>query len=85
MAFRLKCKKELYENLGRYDAIVEFTEIAVRDFIAKSQESKNFDTYLQEKSVQHEIKVDTIDLNLYQTRIAHNFSLSIFRIIFKNF
>jgi hypothetical protein len=79
MAFRLKCKKELYENLGRYDAIVEFTEIAVRDFIAKSQKSKNFDTYLQEKSVEHEIKVDTIDLDLYQTRIAHSYIISVYQ------
>lgn len=79
MAFRLKCKKELYNNLGKYDAIVEFTEIAVRDFIAKSQESENFDTYLQEKSVQHKIKVDSIDFNLYQTRIAHSYIISVYQ------
>lgn len=79
MAFRLKCKKEFWQDLGKFDAIVEFTEVAVRDFVKRSKEFESFDSYLQEKSIEHEIKVDTIDQSIYKTRMSHGYIVSVYQ------
>jgi len=79
MAFRLKCKAKLKNDLGRYDAIVEFTEIAIRDFIKSSEETKSFDQYLKQKSTEHQIRVDSIDKGIFKTRIALGYIISVFQ------
>jgi hypothetical protein len=61
MAFRLNSVSELYKNLGRFDAIVEFTEISIRDFIHQANQTGDFDNFLETKSNQHNIRVNTID------------------------
>ena len=50
LPFRLNCVAELYKDLGKYDAIVEFTETSIRVFIEQSQKHGNFESYLQLKS-----------------------------------
>lgn len=77
MAFRLNCISELYKNLGRYDAIVEFTEISIRDFIEQARISGDFDKYLQQKSIQHGIRVNSIDKTIYRARISQSYILSV--------
>lgn len=79
MAFRLNCVSELYKNLGRFDAIVEFTEISIRDFIYQADQSGDFDNYLQAKSTQHNIRVNTIDKSVYRARISHSYILSVYQ------
>lgn len=79
MAFRLNCVSELYKNLGRFDAIGEFTEVAIRDFIHQANKSSNFDNFLQEKSNQHNICVNTIDQSVYRARISHSYILSVYQ------
>ena len=79
MAFRLNCVSELYKNLGRFDAIVEFTEIAIRDFIKQANQTGDFDTFLQKKSSEHNIYVHTVDLSVYRARISHSYILSVYQ------
>lgn len=79
MSFRLKCTTELINNLGKYDAIVEFTEIAIRDFIHIANNSGDFDSYLKCKSAEHEIKVDSIDRTIYRSRISQSYILSVYQ------
>lgn len=79
MGFRLKCVSELITNLGKYDAIVEFTEIAIRDFIESANGSGNFDDFLKAKSTEHKIIVDCIDRNIYRARISHSYILSVYQ------
>lgn len=79
MAFRLKCVSELISNLGKYDAIVEFTEIAIRDFIDYAYKSDDFDSYLKSKSEAHKIKVDTVDRLIYRSRISQSYILSVYQ------
>lgn len=79
MAFRLNCVSELYKNLGRFDAIVEFTEISIRDFIEQANQTGNFDSYLQAKSAQHKIRVNTVDQSIYRSRISQSYILSIYQ------
>jgi hypothetical protein len=79
MAFRLNCVSELYKNLGRFDAIVEFTEISIRDFIRQANQTGDFDSFLQTKSNQHNIRVNTIDQAVYRARISHSYILSVYQ------
>ncbi len=82
MAFRFFCVTELYRNLGKHDAFVEFAEIAIRDFIANFEENStinDFDIFLQKKSNLHSIKVDTIDKTLYKSRIAQGYIFSVYQ------
>ncbi|MDF2454087.1 MAG: hypothetical protein K0R51_80 [Cytophagaceae bacterium] len=79
MAFRLNCVSELYKNLGRFDAIVEFTEISIRDFIHQAQQIGDFDAFLQTKSHQHNICVNTVDQSVYRARISHSYILSVYQ------
>lgn len=79
MAFRLKCVSELISNLGKYDAIVEFTEIAICDFIDYADESGDFDSYLKSKSETHKIKVDSVDRLIYRSRISQSYILSVYQ------
>ena len=79
MAFRFNCSADLYKDLGRYDAIVEFTEIAIRDFIEQAQLSGDFDLYLQEKSVEHKIRVNTVDQSVFRSRISVSYILSVYQ------
>lgn len=78
MAFRLNCVSELYKNLGKFDAIVEFTELAVEDFISQTS-PKEFDLFIEQKSKQHNIKVNTVDQNIFCSRISKNYILSVYQ------
>jgi len=79
MAFRLNCRNKLYKDLGRYDAIVEFTEIAIRDFLKQKPKNIDFDIHLQNKSEEHGVKVDAIDQSIYRTRISQSYILSVYQ------
>ncbi len=79
MAFRLNCVSELYKNLGKYDAIVEFTELSVREFIKEAEKAKDFDSYLSSKSSELKIKIDTVDKSIYRSRISQSYILSVYQ------
>lgn len=79
MAFRLQCVSELYKNLGRYDAIVEFTELAVVNFIEQAESSGDFNRFIQQQSDSVGIKVNSIDETIYRSRISQSYILSVYQ------
>jgi len=79
MAFRFNSVSNLYKNLGRFDAIVEFIEISIRDFIYQAEETGDFDGFLQIKSKQHNISVHSVDKSVYRARISHSYILSVYQ------
>jgi hypothetical protein len=79
MGFRLKCKIDLFNNLGKYDAIVEVNEIALKDFLTKAIASNNVDDYIKAKSQEYGVKVDSVDLNEIRTRVSYGYILSVYQ------
>jgi hypothetical protein len=79
MAFRLKCRNKFYKTLGQFDAICEFTEVAVRDFLSNVKSEPEFNDLLAEKSILHKIKVNAVELNLFRSRIAQSYILSVYQ------
>lgn len=78
MAFRLRCHSELFKELGEYDAIVEFTEVAIRDFI-KQVPNGDFNKYLEKKSAEHGIRVNSVKEEMFRSRISQSYILSVFQ------
>lgn len=79
MPFRLVCRNKFYNNLGQFDAICEFTEVAVRDFVSNNKHDHNFNIYLDEKASQHNIKVNSVKQSFYKNRIAQSYILSVYQ------
>lgn len=79
MAFRLRCVSELYRELGKFDAVVEFTELAVREFIQEAENGGNFDQFITERSKKHKIRVDAVDQSIYRSRISQSYILSVYQ------
>jgi len=80
MKFNFKSINRFKRNLGELDAIVEFTEIAVRDFVKKANYADSFNTYLERKSKEHSICVNSINNNIFQTRISHSYIVSTYQV-----
>ena len=79
MSFRLKSLSDLYKNLGAYDAIVELTEIAILDFIANGSRVSSFNQFLILKSAEHKIKVNSIQMDVFRSRISQGYILSVYQ------
>lgn len=58
--FKFRCYRNLKKNLGEIDAIVECSELAIREFVYLSNNSQGND-YIKQKSYQHCVKVDSVD------------------------
>ncbi|AZA88053.1 hypothetical protein EG349_15205 [Chryseobacterium shandongense] len=79
MAFRLECVSNLYKNLGRFDAIVEFTELAVVNFIKQAESSGDFSKFIEQQSDSLHIKVNSVDESIYRSRISQSYILSVYQ------
>lgn len=79
MAFRFQSVSRLFKDLGRYDAIVEFTEVSIRDFLFEANKNGNFDSYLTSKSTQHNVYVNTVDKSVFRSRISQGYILSVYQ------
>lgn len=79
MSFRLKCVAELTLELGRYDAIVEFTELAVRDFLKCANASGNISSFLRQKSIEHRVSINSVEQSILKTRIANSYIVSVYQ------
>ncbi len=69
---------KLKKNLGEFDAVVECNEIAIREFIEKSQ-GEEVGKYIQELSAKHKIKVDEVNFVKFGSRIRHYYVASVFQ------
>jgi hypothetical protein len=77
MNFRFSCAVSLYKELGRQDAIIETTEVAIRSFLFASETHGNFSSFLQAQSALVGIKVDDVNLENFRLRIALGYIVSI--------
>lgn len=75
--FSFKAFRNLKKGLGEFDAVVECNEIAIREFIDNHKASHNPEQFIQELSEKHGVRVDTININLFASRIRLFYILSV--------
>lgn len=70
--------RKLKKILGEFDAVVECNEIAIREFL---EQAKKVDTqkYIQQLSSKHQVKVDIVDFQKFETRIRQYYVASVFQ------
>jgi hypothetical protein len=79
MVFRFKCLSKLYQDLGRYDAMVEFNEVAIRSFLHNACSSGSFNSFLAQQAQTVGIRVDAIDLVSFRSRISQSYLVSVYQ------
>ncbi len=78
-SFRFKSYRNLKNNLGKFDAIVEYNELAVREFFACANGYENPNKYISLLSERHHIRVNAVDLSAMPRRIAQFYILSVYQ------
>ncbi len=78
-SFKFKSYRNLKNNLGKFDAIVEYNELAVREFFACAEGYENPNEYISLLSERHHIRVNAVNLSAMPTRIAQFYILSVFQ------
>lgn len=70
--------RKLKKTLGEFDAVVECNEIAIKEFIEKTnkQDSRK---YIQQLSTKHKIKVNEVDFFKFSSRIRQYYVASVFQ------
>lgn len=77
--FIFQAYRILKKALGRFDAVVECNELAIREFLSIAENSENPSGYLEQISRKHNIAVNDIELDLWQVRAAHFYILSVYQ------
>jgi hypothetical protein len=75
--FSFKSFRNLKKGLGEFDAVVECNELAIREFLKNLNKSPNQDTYIQELSENHNVRVDTVLVKLFAPRIRQFYIMSV--------
>lgn len=75
--FSFKAFQNLKKGLGEFDAIVECNEIVIREFLENLKASHNQKQFIQDLSQIHGVKVDTVNVNLFSSRIRLFYILSV--------
>lgn len=75
--FSFKSFRKLKEGLGEFDAVVECNELAIREFLKNLNKSIDKDTFIQELSEVHSVKVDTVLAKLFGPRIRQFYIMSV--------
>jgi len=75
--FSYKAFRNLKSRLGEFDAVVECNEIAIREFIKNANKEPDRDSYIKKLAEKHEVRVDTVNLQLFETRIRQYYILSV--------
>lgn len=75
--FSFESHRNLVQKLGESDAVVEFTEVAVRSFIAQATGSGDFNTYLSNESKKFSIHVNEVDQNTFRQTISRGYIITI--------
>ncbi len=68
--FSLPCVRILETNLGKIDAAVECTELAVREFITNCFSAEVPESYIQELSKRHSVRVNSVNLDFLKVRVS---------------
>lgn len=75
--FAFKSFKRLKDGLGKFDAVVECNELAIRDLIKRLEESSNKDQLIKELSDNHNVKVNTVNVVVLSARVRQFYILSV--------
>ena len=68
--------RALKRKLGEFDAVVECNELAMRELIQSLRENP---AYVEDLSAKHGIKVDSVNLDILQPRVAQFYILSVYQ------
>src|SRR5687768_6013176 len=75
--FSFKAFRNLKKGLGEFDAVVECNEVAIREFLKNLKASQNQKQFIQDLSQKHGVKVDTVSVDLFSSRIRLFYILSV--------
>lgn len=75
--FSFESHRNLIQKLGESDAVVEFTEVAVRSFIAHATGSGDFNSYLSNESKKFLIHVNEVDQKTFRQTISRGYIITI--------
>jgi len=67
--FSYDAYRKLKKTLGEFDAVVECNEIAIREFIEKSQ-IEDTRKYIQQLSAKHKLRVDEVNFLKFSTGVG---------------
>jgi hypothetical protein len=77
-SFRLPCALRLEATLGKSDAIVECTELSIREFIMNSLSATSTQQYIQGLSAKHSIRVDNSEMLLLSSHISQLYIITVY-------
>lgn len=75
--FSFKAFRNLKKGLGEFDAVVECNELAICEFLKNLEASKDQKQFIQDLSLKHEIKVDTVNVEIFSSRIRLFYIMSV--------
>ncbi len=75
--FLFKSFRNLKKGLGAFDAVVECNEIAIREFLKNLKDSQGPKQFIQTLSQKHGVRVDTVNIDLFSSRIRLFYILSV--------
>jgi len=75
--FSFKAFRNLKKGLGEFDAVVECNEIAIREFLRNLEASQNKKYFIQDLAQKNGVRVDTVRVELFTSRIRLFYILSV--------
>lgn len=75
--FSFKAFRNLKKGLGEFDAVVECNEMAIREFLKNLNASQDQKKFIQDLSQKHGVRVDTVSVDLFSSRIRLFYILSV--------
>ena len=75
--FSFQSFRNLKKGLGEFDAVVECNELAIREFISNLSKAINKETFIHSLSEKYNVKVDTVSIKLFESRIRQFYIMSV--------
>lgn len=75
--FSFKAFRNLKKGLGEFDAVVECNEMAIREFLKNLDASVDKTKFIQDLAQIHSVRVDTVRIDLFSSRIRLFYILSV--------
>lgn len=75
--FSFKAFRNLKKGLGEFDAVVECNEMAILEFLKNLNASHNQKKFIQDLSQKHGVRVDSVNIDLFSSRIRLFYILSV--------
>ncbi len=69
--------RNIKKGLGEFDAVVECNELAIREFTSNLSKTPDKETYIQALAEKHSVRVDTVSLKLFESRIRQFYIMSV--------